>query len=573
MSQAGSYREGGTGTDVKLLQGDNPVAVGPNASDIIFIQGNPCFDVFGDAGTNTLTLTDLTKLSCYVVSNDATETRFDSVQDAIDAAVSDGVSAAAPATVYVWAGTYTENVDFKNYVNVIGIGNGSGGGQSGTYIDGIHTFSGTGLVIVNNLELRNNTASTTLSHTGTGQLGLTSVVVRNTSTGIACTVNNASAFLGNQDTAFLAASAASLNVVSASSVNLQQCFSGTATNLTYASSEVNLYNSVFNGLVTLGGTATYIFQDCSYNTGSASCVSIGATATGIFYQCRFSSTAATGFYATGTGTIRVNGSTIYSTAQRINPTLTYTRDQLVLGNISYDNMSFTSTTAAENRIVTITNSDNTSASSAATTQLTVGGGTAGDPATKYSVTGVTNWAHGIDNSDSDAFVISQSNALGTNNIMRSSVNGEINYPLQPSFLAIKSATTGNVTGNGTSYIIIFNTETYDQNGDYDNGTGIFTAPVAGRYLFYASIASSGWTTAHTGYDMQFLTTSTNIQSYSANLSVIRNAGNNLVIGTSIIANMAAADTCRVQFTASGSTQTIGVLGGTAITRFGGQLIA
>src|SRR3546814_7037875 len=58
--------------------------------------------------------------------------------------------------------------------------------------------------------------------------------------------------------------------------------------------------------------------------------------------------------------------------------------------------------------------------------------------------GVTTWAWGVDNSDSDAYVISQNTTLGTNNIMRSSIAGEINFPLQPCFDAYNSATDSDV---------------------------------------------------------------------------------------------------------------------------------
>ncbi len=63
---------------------------------------------------------------------------------------------------------------------------------------------------------------------------------------------------------------------------------------------------------------------------------------------------------------------------------------------------------------TVTNPSNT-ASSAALVNVTVGGGTADDAFTTYTVSGVTNWSQGIDNSASDAFVVAASTALGTTN--------------------------------------------------------------------------------------------------------------------------------------------------------------
>jgi hypothetical protein len=51
-----------------------------------------------------------------------------------------------------------------------------------------------------------------------------------------------------------------------------------------------------------------------------------------------------------------------------------------------------------------------------------GGANAGDPYINFLVNGVTNWSAGIDNSDSDAFVIAASSALGTSNRLRIDAN-------------------------------------------------------------------------------------------------------------------------------------------------------
>ena len=61
-------------------------------------------------------------------------------------------------------------------------------------------------------------------------------------------------------------------------------------------------------------------------------------------------------------------------------------------------------------------------------------------------------------------------------------------PLQPAFLANKSGASNNVTGGGTGYDFASFTEVYDQNADFNASTGVFTAPVTGRYLFQALFA-------------------------------------------------------------------------------------
>ena len=63
----------------------------------------------------------------------------------------------------------------------------------------------------------------------------------------------------------------------------------------------------------------------------------------------------------------------------------------------------------------------------------------------------------------------------------------------PAFFAYKSATTNNVTGNATAYSYVCDTEIFDQANNYNNGTGIFTAPLDGLYSFGTSAYSSNST--------------------------------------------------------------------------------
>ena len=77
----------------------------------------------------------------------------------------------------------------------------------------------------------------------------------------------------------------------------------------------------------------------------------------------------------------------------------------------------------------------------------LGSDTTSDPFVNFLTSGATNWVVGVDNSDSDAFVISRSNAPGTTNILRAdSTTVSI-----PGTTSASSSTVGALTiGNGTA---------------------------------------------------------------------------------------------------------------------------
>ena len=75
--------------------------------------------------------------------------------------------------------------------------------------------------------------------------------------------------------------------------------------------------------------------------------------------------------------------------------------------------------------------------------------------------------------------------------------GERTMPLQPAFVAYNDAIILNITGNGTPYTVLYDTEVVDQNGDYDDTTGVFTAPITGFYLLSASLILRGIAAGHT----------------------------------------------------------------------------
>jgi hypothetical protein len=78
--------------------------------------------------------------------------------------------------------------------------------------------------------------------------------------------------------------------------------------------------------------------------------------------------------------------------------------------------------------------------------------------------------------------------------------------LMPSFQAYKSSITNNVTGDGTVVDVVFDTIMHDNASNYNNTTGVFTAPRDGIYSFSADVLMTGITAAETRADIYILTT-------------------------------------------------------------------
>ena len=176
---------------------------------------------------------------------------------------------------------------------------------------------------------------------------------------------------------------------------------------------------------------------------------------------------------------------------------------------------------------------------------------------------------GLDDS-ADSLTIGLGSTLGTTSHMIFDANGHITKPLQSAFLVGKSSQQSNIAV-GQDVAITFDTEHFDQNGDFSSNT--FTAPVTGKYQLNALVRLSNLDSASDYYYLQVVT------SNRAYLSAIIDPdfGQDATywqLSTSILADLDANDTASMKIVQHSGTQQTDLEGAAEHgTTFSGYLVA
>ena len=144
---------------------------------------------------------------------------------------------------------------------------------------------------------------------------------------------------------------------------------------------------------------------------------------------------------------------------------------------------------------------------------------------------------------------------------------------QPAVLVYRTEQITNVTGDGTTYTIVFDGETYDQG--YDMTTTTFTAPVDGIYLFGLSVNCNGLAADQTYIQLYIQTSNRSCIGGARNPGISRNVNNDDNFGFTIITEMDAADTayCTIRILNGSKVVDLGGSTGTYNTWFNAQLLA
>ena len=176
--------------------------------------------------------------------------------------------------------------------------------------------------------------------------------------------------------------------------------------------------------------------------------------------------------------------------------------------------------------------------------LTVGSAAAED--TKVVFDGNAQDYHiGLDDS-ADNLVIGKGSALGTTTSMTFDENGIITKPLQPAFMVQPDATDSFNTTSATD--VLFDTEVFDQNADFNTSNYTFTAPVTGRYFLTVSLPVTGASLSDADDRWINIAMETSNRSIKLYQGIPNDSGSGQYHGMtlSFLADMDASDTAKVQ---------------------------
>lgn len=214
------------------------------------------------------------------------------------------------------------------------------------------------------------------------------------------------------------------------------------------------------------------------------------------------------------------------------------------------------------------NTDNSNSASDASIRARTGGTSGGSPYLGVNNSGGNSFSWGFAAATPTLLKESIGSPAGT--LLRQITSAGIQtLPLQPAFSACQTSNVTDVTGDGTAYTVICGTEFYDQGSNYDNTTGVFTAPVTGRYhfnlmLLFQSLLATGTSS------IQLITTLRNYTFGNFGTSAV----GNMPLSFSIDVPMTAGNTASFVATVGDMTKVVDIYGNSADARtvFSGHLI-
>lgn len=509
----------------------------------------------------------------YVVDASTTvglQGTFTTIQAAINQAVSDGASLTVQKKIYIRYGNYVENLSIPPGIFLIGeslFGN-PGALPLYTQITGNHTLQPTNIFKCTDLWFQ-NPSPTLDSFTNAGTVNIiiaNGCIFQSSSSGLVFTLNFGQSWFNHCN--FNAPPFQTGLVVTASGMTFENCFMNQIG--IDNQGQISFYNTMLVGpIACTGGQITA--QNANF-TGDSYCIN-GTGSSCHLTNCTFSVNSATALQysgllylygcssvggTSGAGLFDMSGPRSFVTGMAGN--IYGTRESTGNTSLTEDDFVIAITDTSAPRTVTLENAAVVNRSwfvkdytgGAATNNITVvvsGGVNTIDGLTSYVIS--ENWgaAQFVNDGTGNYFILSEVKASAP------SANSAI-------LTAYLSSTQNNVTGDGTVYTIPFNTVLVDTASAYNSGTGVFTAPFTGNYLFNATVNLDGLDIAHTEGIFSFNGSVYESRFARYNMGAMSTAGTFQQSG-SVQIPMTAGDTMSVFAFANSGTKTVDVIGAAA----------
>lgn len=231
-----------------------------------------------------------------------------------------------------------------------------------------------------------------------------------------------------------------------------------------------------------------------------------------------------------------------------------------------NNYTFTSSTAGQARFVSVENTDNTSGSTIAYLEAVVGGLLAGSPFFRCRAGNSRSWAMGMSTADAGNPWIFKTDANGTVTpqsgggvlLELRDTTGNVITPNNACASTDIQTIQSNVTGDGTLVNpVILEFEFFDQNGNYDPTTGLFTTKLGGKYLVTVQLTLGNLATSHNS-GIVYIVAAGSVYGVPFNPGACRDSNNQYCCSITRIVQVGANQTIYAMVVVSGGTKTVSI---------------